>query len=100
MSYGKACVCTLSELHPSLPRTPDFLNAHLASANTAEQIRQTEGGDQRVDALATVNDCSKSSVTDPVSIGGRFWGRWVIAPGAVHAQPETPVDTWAAEAGS
>jgi acetolactate decarboxylase len=41
---GKARICTLSELHLSLPRTPDFLAANLATADAAEQIRQTEGG--------------------------------------------------------
>lgn len=30
--------------HLSLPRTPDFLAAKLVTADTAEQIRQTEGG--------------------------------------------------------
>jgi acetolactate decarboxylase len=44
MSRGEARVCTLSELHLSLPRTPDFLAAKLATADTVEQIRQTEGG--------------------------------------------------------
>src|SRR5882757_10252296 len=41
---GRARICTLSELHLSLPRTPDFLAANLATADAAEQIRQTEGG--------------------------------------------------------
>jgi acetolactate decarboxylase len=41
---GEARICTLSELHLSLPRTPDFLAANLATADAAEQIRQTEGG--------------------------------------------------------
>jgi acetolactate decarboxylase len=44
MTHGEARVCTLSELHLSLPRTPDFLAAQLATADAAEQIRQTEGG--------------------------------------------------------
>jgi acetolactate decarboxylase len=44
MTRGDVHVCTLSELHLSLPRTPDFLAANLATADSAEQIRQTEGG--------------------------------------------------------
>jgi acetolactate decarboxylase len=44
MSRGEARICTLSELHLSLPRTADFLAANLVSADAAEQIRQTEGG--------------------------------------------------------
>jgi acetolactate decarboxylase len=44
MSHGEASICTLSELHLSLPRTPDFLAATLATADSAEQIRRTEGG--------------------------------------------------------
>jgi acetolactate decarboxylase len=44
MSHGEARVCTLSELHLSLPRTADFLAANLATADSAEQIRRTEGG--------------------------------------------------------
>jgi acetolactate decarboxylase len=44
ITRGKARICTLSELHLSLPRTPDFLAANLATADAAEQIRQTEGG--------------------------------------------------------
>jgi acetolactate decarboxylase len=44
MSRGEVHICTLSELHLSLPRTPDFLGAQLATADAAEQIRQTEGG--------------------------------------------------------
>jgi len=44
ISRGEARICTLSELHLSLPRTPDFLAANLATADAAEQIRQTEGG--------------------------------------------------------
>ena len=44
VSHGEARICTLSELHLSLPRTPDFLAAELATADAAEQIRQTEGG--------------------------------------------------------
>ena len=44
MSHGEARVCTLSELHLSLPRTADFLTANLATADSAEQIRRTEGG--------------------------------------------------------
>jgi acetolactate decarboxylase len=41
---GEARICILSELHLSLPRTPDFLAAELATADAAEQIRQSEGG--------------------------------------------------------
>jgi acetolactate decarboxylase len=41
---GDVRICILSELHLSLPRTPDFLAANLATADSAEQIRQTEGG--------------------------------------------------------
>jgi acetolactate decarboxylase len=44
ISRGEVHICTLSELHLSLPRTPDFLAAQLAAADSAEQIRQTEGG--------------------------------------------------------
>ena len=44
VSHGEARICTLSELHLSLPRTPDFLAAKLAKVDAAEQIRQTEGG--------------------------------------------------------
>jgi len=44
MSHGQARVCVISELHLSLPRTADFLAANLATADSAEQIRQTEGG--------------------------------------------------------
>jgi acetolactate decarboxylase len=44
ISRGEARISTLSELHLSLPRTPDFLAANLATADAAEQIRQTEGG--------------------------------------------------------
>jgi acetolactate decarboxylase len=44
MSRGEVHICTLSELHLSLPRTTDFLAAQLATADAAEQIRQTEGG--------------------------------------------------------
>jgi acetolactate decarboxylase len=44
ISRGNARISTLSELHLSLPRTPDFLAANLATPDAAEQIRQTEGG--------------------------------------------------------
>jgi acetolactate decarboxylase len=44
MTRGDVHVCTLSELHLSLPRTPDFLAANLATTDSAEQIRQAEGG--------------------------------------------------------
>jgi acetolactate decarboxylase len=44
MSRGDVHVCVISELHLSLPRTPDFLTANLATADSAEQIRQAEGG--------------------------------------------------------
>jgi acetolactate decarboxylase len=44
LSDGEADVCVISELHLSLPSTPDFLTASLATADSAEQIRQTEGG--------------------------------------------------------
>ena len=44
MTRGDVHVCTLSELHLSLPHTPDFLAANLAPADSAEQIRKTEGG--------------------------------------------------------
>jgi acetolactate decarboxylase len=44
ISRGDVHVCVIAELHLSLPRTPDFLAANLASANSAEQIRQAEGG--------------------------------------------------------
>jgi acetolactate decarboxylase len=44
MNHGEARVCVISELHLSLPRTADFLAANLATADSAEQIRQTEGG--------------------------------------------------------
>jgi acetolactate decarboxylase len=44
ITSGDVRISTLSELHLSLPRTPDFLGAKLATADSAEQIRQTEGG--------------------------------------------------------
>jgi acetolactate decarboxylase len=44
ISHGEAHICTLSELHLSLPRTPEFLAATLATADSAEQIRHAEGG--------------------------------------------------------
>jgi alpha-acetolactate decarboxylase len=44
MIHGEARICTISELHLSLPRTPDFLAANLATTDVAEQIRRTEGG--------------------------------------------------------
>jgi alpha-acetolactate decarboxylase len=44
MNRGEAHVCVVSELHLSLPRTPDFLAANLATADSADQIRQAEGG--------------------------------------------------------
>jgi acetolactate decarboxylase len=44
MTRGEARICTLSELHLSLPRTPAFLAATLTAADSAEQIRQAEGG--------------------------------------------------------
>jgi acetolactate decarboxylase len=44
IKHGEARVCTLSELHLSLPRTADFLAANLAKGDMTEQIRQTEGG--------------------------------------------------------
>jgi acetolactate decarboxylase len=44
ISRGEARICTLSELHLSLPRTADFLAANLVTADSAEQIRETEGG--------------------------------------------------------
>jgi acetolactate decarboxylase len=44
MTRGDVRICTLSELHLSLPRTPDFLAANLTTADSAEQIRQAEGG--------------------------------------------------------
>ncbi|MDT5399770.1 MAG: acetolactate decarboxylase [Mycobacterium sp.] len=44
ISHGEARICTLAELHLSLPRTSDFLAAHLATADVAEQVRQAEGG--------------------------------------------------------
>jgi acetolactate decarboxylase len=44
LSHATVSVCTLSDLHLSLPRTPEFLAAKLATADAAAQIRQTEGG--------------------------------------------------------
>jgi acetolactate decarboxylase len=44
MAHGKIAISTASELHLSLPRTEPFLTANLTSADTAAQIRQTEGG--------------------------------------------------------
>ena len=32
------------ELHPSLPRTPEFPAANLATPDSAEKIAKTEGG--------------------------------------------------------
>jgi acetolactate decarboxylase len=43
ITHGEVHVCTLSELHLSLPRTVDFLTANLAKGDMTEQIRQTEG---------------------------------------------------------
>jgi acetolactate decarboxylase len=43
ISHGDVRICVLSELHLSLPRTPAFLAATLTAADSAEQIRQTEG---------------------------------------------------------
>src|SRR5258707_24256 len=44
ISRGEVPICPLPELPLSLPCTPDFLAANLATADAAEQIRQTEGG--------------------------------------------------------
>ena len=44
ISHGDVHICILSELHLSLPRTPAFLAATLTAADSAEQIRQAEGG--------------------------------------------------------
>ncbi|TLH66915.1 acetolactate decarboxylase [Mycolicibacterium aubagnense] len=46
MSRGTVDICTIADMHLSLPRTPQFLNAALDSADTAAQIRKTEGGHQ------------------------------------------------------
>jgi alpha-acetolactate decarboxylase len=39
ISLSEAHICTLTDLHLSLPRTPTFLSGNLATANAAEQIR-------------------------------------------------------------
>ncbi|MCW2651645.1 MAG: acetolactate decarboxylase [Mycobacterium sp.] len=44
LSHGTVSVCTLSDLHLSLPGTPEFLGANLATADADEQICQAEGG--------------------------------------------------------
>ena len=44
LTQGEIEISTASELHLALPRTEPFLTANLTSADTAAQIRQTEGG--------------------------------------------------------
>ncbi|BBY67225.1 acetolactate decarboxylase [Mycolicibacterium helvum] len=44
MSRGTVDICTISDMHLSLPRTPQFLAAALGSADSAAQIRKAEGG--------------------------------------------------------
>ena len=50
MSRGEITMCTISELHLSLPGTQDFLHTQLTAADTAEQIRQTSMFDPNDDA--------------------------------------------------
>jgi acetolactate decarboxylase len=44
MARGQIAISTAAELHLSLPRTEPFLSANLTSADTTDQVRQTEGG--------------------------------------------------------
>jgi acetolactate decarboxylase len=44
MEHGEIKISTSSELHLSLPRTEEFLTAHMSPDNVASQIHQTEGG--------------------------------------------------------
>jgi acetolactate decarboxylase len=44
LDHGQVTICTVSELHLSLPRTAPFLSADLSPADTNAQIKQTEGG--------------------------------------------------------
>jgi acetolactate decarboxylase len=44
LDHGEAAICTVSELHLSLPRTAPFLSADLSPADTNAQIKQSEGG--------------------------------------------------------
>lgn len=43
LDHGAIAICAESELHLSLPRTPQFLAANLTSEGLARQIRQAEG---------------------------------------------------------
>jgi acetolactate decarboxylase len=42
--HAEVAICTVSELHLSLPRTAPFLSADLSPADTNAQIEQSEGG--------------------------------------------------------
>jgi acetolactate decarboxylase len=44
LDHGQVEISSRSELHLSLPRTPQFLRSDLTQANIAAQIRQAEGG--------------------------------------------------------
>jgi acetolactate decarboxylase len=44
IEHGRAELSTQSELHLSLPRTPQFLGSDLSAADTEAQIRKAEGG--------------------------------------------------------
>ncbi|SNT10378.1 acetolactate decarboxylase [Asanoa hainanensis] len=44
LTDGEVRVCTESQLHLSLPRTPEFARANLSGADIGKQIRQSEGG--------------------------------------------------------
>lgn len=44
MTTGEIQIATISDLHLSMPDTPDFRHADFTAADTAEQIRETEGG--------------------------------------------------------
>jgi hypothetical protein len=50
MSRGEITMCTISELHLSLPRTQWLPPRRLTAAHTAEQIRQTSMFDPNDDA--------------------------------------------------
>jgi acetolactate decarboxylase len=43
LDHGEVAICTVSELHLSLPRTTPFLSADLSPADADAQIEQSEG---------------------------------------------------------
>jgi acetolactate decarboxylase len=44
LDHGEVRICSVSELHLSLPRTAPFLSADLSPADANAQIKQSEGG--------------------------------------------------------